>query len=74
MRKDSYRKLPLNDSICGLSDIIICEESTDNVVVEGYQIFRDDVYITSSIANSYEDAGLTEVGIYSYLVKRLFPR
>ncbi|MCB4792159.1 MAG: MBL fold metallo-hydrolase [Elusimicrobia bacterium] len=42
--------------------------STDNVGVVGYQIFRNNMFISSSTATSYSDIGLNSSTLYSYTV------
>lgn len=42
--------------------------STDNVGVEGYQIWRDGVPITTTANTFYTDSGLTPSTLYSYTV------
>ncbi|MDO8646873.1 MAG: LamG-like jellyroll fold domain-containing protein [Candidatus Diapherotrites archaeon] len=42
--------------------------STDNVGVAGYNIYRNSIMVSSSIATSYSDAGLTAGSAYNYAV------
>lgn len=42
--------------------------STDNVSVTGYRIYRDNVFVGTSVGTSYSDTGLTPVTLYSYTV------
>ncbi len=42
--------------------------STDNVGVVGYKIYRNNLQITTSSTNSYQDTGLTQNTTYTYKV------
>ncbi len=43
--------------------------STDNVGVTGYDVYRNNVKITTTVANNYSDLNLTPTTSYSYFVK-----
>lgn len=53
------------DTTAGLS----WTESTDNVGVAGYEIYRNGVKIATSTTNSFTDTGLTEETSYLYAVR-----
>ncbi len=42
--------------------------STDDFVLSGYQVFRDDVQIATTTASNYTDVGLTPSTTYAYYV------
>lgn len=42
--------------------------STDDFLLSGYQVFRDDIQIATTTATSYSDVGLTASTTYSYYV------
>ena len=44
------------------------DASTDNVGVEGYDIYRDGAYLNTTAETSYPDTGLTPNTTYSYVV------
>ena len=44
------------------------DASTDNVAVDHYRIYRDDIYIADSSTTSYRDTGLTNGQSYTYTV------
>lgn len=43
--------------------------STDNILLSGYQVFRDAVQIATTTLTSYSDSGLTASTSYSYFVR-----
>ncbi|MGE4283809.1 MAG: S-layer homology domain-containing protein [Clostridia bacterium] len=51
------------------SIIVSWAASTDNVYVEGYDVYRDDVKIANVAATSFSDTGLIENQTYTYKVK-----
>ncbi|MCA9366312.1 fibronectin type III domain-containing protein [Candidatus Kaiserbacteria bacterium] len=44
------------------------DDSTDNLVLSGYQVFRDGLQIATTTVSSYADSGLTADTLYSYYV------
>lgn len=59
----------LNASAVSVSQInLTWSNSTDNVAVAGYRIYRNGVHIETVTSNSYSDTGLTEGTNYSYVV------
>lgn len=45
--------------------------STDNVAVTGYRVYRDTVLITTTVATTYSDIGLSSGTLYSYTVSAI---
>lgn len=43
--------------------------STDNILLSGYQVFRDAVQIATTTLTSYSDSGLTASTSYSYFIR-----
>jgi chitodextrinase len=63
--------VPQNLSATAISDEridVTWDASTDNLGVTGYNIYRDDVLIDTSPANSYSDTGLASETQYEYEV------
>ena len=42
--------------------------STDDFILSGYQVFRDDIQIATTTVASYTDTGLSVATLYSYYV------
>lgn len=63
--------VPANLAAVAVSDTEIdltWDASTDNVGVDHYNIYRDDVLVDTSVTNSFSDTGLTTLTEYTYEV------
>ena len=40
--------------------------ANDNVAVDYYKVYRDSIFLTTTISTSYQDTGLTNLQVYSY--------
>lgn len=48
---------------------LVWSASTDNILMGGYQVFRDAVHIATTTLTSYSDSGLTASTTYTYEVR-----
>ena len=49
--------------------VVTWSAASDNVLVTGYQVFRDSVQIATTTLTSFNDSGLTAATLYSYDVR-----
>lgn len=59
---------PVAESVSSNEVVLSWAKSSDNIGVVGYNVYRDDVKIDSSDANSYTDSGASACSSYSYSV------
>ena len=67
---------PLNPTSTAVSDTQIdvsWDASSDNVSVDGYQVFRDSTAIATTTLTSFSDTGLTPSTTYTYFVRAFDP-